>query len=117
MNRVHYRRITPPRSGEAAIFRGQAAHNRPSRDTRSIARANANESEEPGALGQTLILQGLISGIILVCVMVICFIEIPPTTALRGHVRQSLAGATTVGEVAQHARQWGADRLGWEWSD
>jgi hypothetical protein len=71
--------------------------------------------EEPGALGETLILQGIISGVILVAVMVISFINFAPLTPVHSVIRQALAGPSTVRELAADARQFGADVLGWQW--
>lgn len=88
MNRVPYRRI-----------RGQIA----------------NHGEESGALGETLILQGIISGIILVAVMLISIISNPFVTPAQNALQQALSGPTTVGELSSDAQQFGIDTLGWLW--
>ncbi|MCL2499419.1 MAG: hypothetical protein FWE90_03675 [Defluviitaleaceae bacterium] len=73
--------------------------------------------EESGALGETLILQGIISGIVLVAVMLVSIITFAPVTPIQNALREALSGPITVGEMADDARQFGIETLGFQWLD
>jgi hypothetical protein len=92
MNRVPYRRFRQS---------GQSYHEQ--------------HDEETGVIGETLILQGIISGILLVAVMLINIITFAPVVPVQNALHQALSGPATVRELATDARQFGADVLGWQW--
>jgi hypothetical protein len=72
-------------------------------------------NDETGSLGETLILQGIISGILLVAVMLVSIITFAPVTPIQQAVYQALSGPTTPGELATDARLFGVDTLGLQW--
>jgi len=69
--------------------------------------------EESITLGETLILQCIICGIVLVVVLVASMTDIAPAVALRGGISQALSGAHTLDELVTDVRQFGTDWLGW----
>jgi len=71
--------------------------------------------EESGALGETLILQGIVSGLILVAVMIISILSFTRLDPIQTAVREALSGPVTVGEIADDARRFGVDSLGLQW--
>jgi len=87
MERVHYRRYKPTY---------EKHHN----------------EEEPGTLGETLILQGIISGVLLVIVMVVSMLTITPAVPVQDALQQALAGPVTPAELASEAGRFGVDTLG-----
>ena len=90
MNRVPYRRVTPPRL------------QRTSRNTTA-----ANEDSATISATETLVVQLIISGALMLAVLVVCLIDTAPTLRLRYNLRQVLHGATTVDEVISGMRQLG----------
>ena len=105
MTRVPYRRYREPGQREtsrAAGYRESQYH-------------ADHEDENDGALGQTLILQGIISGIILVAVMLVSIITLPILEPAQHTLAQTLSGPTTPAELIDDARQFGVDTLGWQW--
>ena len=64
--------------------------------------------------GETLIMQAVVSGILLIFVLAVSILDIAPAISLRGVLRQTLTGATTVGEFAQEVRDAGNHWLGWD---
>jgi len=61
-------------------------------------------------LGETMVVQLVLSGILIMAVFLICLVDIGPLTSLRGGLRQVLAGATTVeaftAEVRHFSQEW-----------
>jgi hypothetical protein len=55
---------------------------------------------EKSALGETLLLQGIISGIILIAVLLISIITFVPLAPLQNALYEALAGPITVAELA-----------------
>lgn len=87
MNRVPYRRVTPPRSG-------------------GTSRIDFDKPQEhKTSIYETVIVQAIISGLLLAVVLVICLVDIGPLVSLRGRLGQALDGATTVEEFAADIRQ------------
>ena len=82
---------------------------------RRISPRHDTPHHEPGAPGETLILQSVLSGVILVVVMVITLVSVPQTAALRDGFGLALSGPTTLGEVVYATRQQAATLTGWEW--
>ena len=71
--------------------------------------------ENAGALGETLILQGIISGLILVAVMLVSILTLSFMEPVQATLEQTLTGPTTPAELLHEARQFGIETLGWEW--
>jgi hypothetical protein len=71
--------------------------------------------EEAGVLGETLILQGIISGAVLVVIMLISMITFAPLTPAQQALRQALSGSETVHELVEDTKQFGIETLGWSW--
>ncbi|MCL2187263.1 MAG: hypothetical protein FWC16_04105 [Defluviitaleaceae bacterium] len=94
MERVHYRRVRPP-----------AQH---------INTYYEPEEEPVGALGETLILQGIISGVILVIVMLVSIITFAPLSPAQEAIAGALYGAQTPRELFDTARQF-ATSIGVPW--
>ena len=92
MERVHYRRVRP--QVESAPFL---------------------QEEEPGALGETLILQGIISGVMLVVVMLISVINFAFLSPAQEAIAETLQGATNLRELYEATRYFGAETLGLSW--
>ena len=91
MDRVPYRRITPPRDG--------------------VPHKHSRRQSETITVGETILGQSIISGLLLVVVLLICLIDIAPMVSLRQGLRQVLAGATTLEELTAEAQQF---RLDWQ---
>ena len=82
----------------------------------STHRTPAQDSDEnAGTLGETLILQGIISGIIVVAVMLVSIIPFPFMEPVQNILEQTLSGPATPGALLDEARQFGIDALGWQW--
>ena len=94
MDRVPYRRITPPRH-EGAASRNEY-------DNNAISHS------------ETLIMQCIICGIIMVFVLLASMTDIAPAAALRRGINQVLTGAETLDELITDVRRFGSDWLGWE---
>ena len=94
MNRVPYRRVTPPRDGNAIEFNKR--QDRPAK----------------ASFGETIIVQAIISGLLLAVVLVICLVDIAPLVSLRGRFGQVLDGATTIEEFSADIRQFRDNWLG-----
>ncbi|MCL2203940.1 MAG: hypothetical protein FWB88_08375 [Defluviitaleaceae bacterium] len=75
----------------------------------------AEHEGEPGALGETLILQGIVSGVVLVAVMLISIVSFAPAVPVQDAVRQALSGPATAGELVSSAREFGAEVLHLPW--
>jgi len=71
--------------------------------------------ENAGALGETLILQGIISGLLLVVVMLISMVTLGFMQPVQEVLAQTLSGAETPTELWQYVRAFGADTLGLQW--
>ena len=99
MDRVPYRRVTPSRNGSPGEY---TSHH------------EAVEREEAISRGETLIMQCIFSGILLVVVLVASMTSIGPAVALRGGIRQVLTGAETFEELIADVRSFGAEWFGWE---
>jgi len=72
------------------------------------------DQSETVTSGETIIMQCIISGIILVAVLLIGLLDTAPTATLRGGIREALTGATTVNELTTDIRIFGEEWLGWE---
>lgn len=106
MDRVHYRRVMPSRlKGD---YGGSARKN----VTRQNRTSYISENEEPTTV-ETVILQCIVSGILVICVLIISLLNIGPTIALRDGLRQVLAGAGTAQELVADVRNFGEEFLGW----
>jgi len=95
MDRVHYRRVKPS-SGNG--------------NTRNY-HTQQSESVTPG---DTLIMQCIISGILLVVVLLIGLVDATPTVTLRDGLREVMTGANTIDELTTDIRHFGETWLGWE---
>ena len=93
MNRVPYRRVTPPRGGVSSQI-------------------EFTRSPEKKTIGETIIVQAIISGMLLAVVLVVCLVDIGPLVSLRGRLGQVLDGANTVEEFAADI-----NRLRENWSE
>jgi len=71
--------------------------------------------ENEGLLGQTLILQGIISGIILLVVTLVSIISVSVLEPAQATLAETLSGPTTPAALINEARQFGVDTLGWQW--
>lgn len=87
MERVHYRRVSPPRTGSPA-----------GRDTFDRSRYGPAESEASG-YREKLILQGIVSGLILVFILLACLIENRLTGYVKSNLRLALDGWTTAENI------------------
>jgi len=94
MDRVPYRRVTPPRNGAVA-------------NVRTIAHGSNRETSDVITTGETIVVQFIISGVLMLAVLLICLVDVAPMVTLRGGLRQVLAGATTVDEIITDMRQLG----------
>ncbi|MCL2365202.1 MAG: hypothetical protein FWC71_11120 [Defluviitaleaceae bacterium] len=68
-----------------------------------------------GLLGETLILQGIISGIILVVVTLVSIVSLSVLEPVQVALAETLSGPTTPAALINEARQFGTDTLGWQW--
>ena len=94
MNRVPYRRVTPPRDGVSTQIEFK------------------HRQENKTTIGETIIVQAIISGLLLAVVLVICLVDIAPLVSLRGRLGQALNGATTVEEFAADINHFRENWLG-----
>ena len=97
MNRVPYRRVT----GSVRAGSGSTYRSRQSQPT-TITQA------------ETIILQCIISGIILVAVLLIGLVDAAPTATFREAIRTTMTGANTISELTADIRNFGEEFLGWE---
>jgi len=81
MDRVPYRRVTPPRGT-----------------------AKTRSNKEVITRGETLIMQFVVGGILFLTVLMICLIDIAPMVTLRSGIDRILSGATTIEEFASNIR-------------
>jgi len=88
MNRVPYRRVTPPRN--TGSIRANKPQNQP--------------ENEPSGKTETLVMQFMVSGLLAAVVLLICLVNIAPLNAARDGLRQVLQGATTVEEFTAEVR-------------
>jgi hypothetical protein len=70
------------------------------------------ENQDPNT-AETLILQCIISGVLIVAVLLISMLNIAPTAAMRESLRQMLTGAETPRELIADVRYFGEEFLGW----
>jgi len=98
MDRVPYRRISPPR------------HERESYSNSYEQEAN----EAASSHGETIIMQCIISAVILVVVLFAGMMDIPPAQALRGGIQQVLTGAENLDELITDVTELGREWLGFE---
>ncbi|MCL2197892.1 MAG: M23 family metallopeptidase [Defluviitaleaceae bacterium] len=96
MDRVHYRRVKPSRLNKGA------------ERTRYDHQAN----EEPTA-AETLILQSIVCGVLIVCVLLISLTNLAPAAAIRENLQQLLTGAETPQQLLNDARYFGEEFFGW----
>jgi len=97
MDRVPYRRVSPPRTGASKSPKNEHTH-----------------QEDAIPHGETLIIQCIICAVIFVFVLIITMTNIGPTTFLREGLEQVLTGAETLDELVTDVRQLGSEWLGWE---
>ena len=96
MDRVPYRRVTAPRNASSHTNR----HNhKPEKEQTNI------------TIGETLIVQSIVSGLLLAIVLVICLIDIGPLVSAREGLHRVLDGATTVEEFTEDLRQFSQNWL------
>jgi len=97
LDRVPYRRVTPPRNDRQGNM--QYGYGR----------------EEQGEItpGETVIMQCIISGILMVVVLIICLVEIAPAITMREGLSEALSGSTTVNELMTDIRAFGEEWLDW----
>ena len=101
MDRVPYRRKTPPRHKSAPMGEYSGYNENDERD-------------ETISYGENLILQCIISAVILVVVLVAGMTDIAPSAAIRDGISQVLSGPETFHELVVDVRSFGAEWLGWE---
>ena len=94
MERTPYRRITPSRHSGGT-------HEREHDTGRGETVSN----------GETLIMQCIICGIIMVFVLIASMTDIAPAATLRSGITQVLSGAETLDELITDIRQFGSDWL------
>jgi hypothetical protein len=75
----------------------------------------ADHEQAESTIGETLILQGIISGVILVLVMLVSILTLEIIEPAQTALTQTLQGATTPRELLTEARQFGVDTLDWQW--
>ena len=103
MDRVPYRRVTPPRNGAASQHFGKPRlEHKPDHDDEKI------------SFGENMIVQFIISGILMAAVLLICLVDIGPMMSLRSGLRQVFAGATTVEAFSAEVRHFGREWLNLE---
>ena len=91
MDRVHYRRVSPSRiNGEPTA---------------------AAESEDLSAV-ETVILQSIVCGVLLIVVLIIGMLNFAPMTALRDELRHVLTGAETPHELITEMQNFSETYLG-----
>lgn len=95
MNRAPYRIVTPPRNNAPNIRPRQAT----SAETIVISK------------GETLIVQAIISGVLLLAVLLVSMIDIAPLSTVRNGLGNAFAGATTWEELVTDVREFGAHWL------
>ena len=98
MDRVPYRRVTPPRNSTATRTTGTSYNSQ---------KIKPAETENPN----TLLPKIIISGLLLLAVLVICtadFLE-----PLRGGLQDILSGAVTVQDLSERVLSFGRDQLGY----
>ena len=66
--------------------------------------------------GDTVILQCIVSGILLVAVLLVSLADIAPANVLREGVRYALVGANTIEELTTDLRHFSEEWLGWDFS-
>jgi len=65
-------------------------------------------------MGETIIVQGIVSGLLLAIVLVICLIDIGPLVSIKGGLYRALEGATTVEEFSATMQRFGQNWLNTE---
>ena len=98
MNRTPYRRITPRGHRGGGEYPHEHDTNR----------------DDTVSSGETLIMQCIISGIIMVFVLIASMTDIAPAATLRRGITQVLSGAETLDELIADVRQFGTDWLDFE---
>lgn len=93
VERAHYRRISPQRTAYGSA-------EAPSAYSRAGVRAEyGGAAAETGGFREGLILQGIVSGLILVVALLTCLIKNETTVRLRTGLRQAFEGRTTAEEL------------------
>ena len=111
MDRVHYRRVSPPRNQKT----GQNTRSYERSYDRNYERSSYNNHDTGHiTVGETIIMQCVISGVLMVVVLLAAMLDIAPAITLRSGLRQVLVGATTVNELVTEVRYFGEEWLGWE---
>jgi len=104
MNRVPYRRVTPPREGVGYVRTAENIH-------KPIVSRQPDTPDSISA-AQNFVLQLIISGVLMLAVLIICLTDITPLVELRSGLRNVLAGATTPRELVADVRDLGNEWLG-----
>jgi hypothetical protein len=68
---------------------------------------------ETAARGETIILQSIISGVLLIFILMISMLNAAPTAVLRDGLREILSGANTPQELMTDVRSFGGEFFGW----
>jgi len=92
VNRVPYRRVTPPRNG-------------------SLAEHDCSHKNEKITTRETILVQAIISGLLLTVVLLICLVDIAPMVTLQDGLRQVLSGPTTMQELSSEIEQFRTGQL------
>ena len=106
MNRVPYRRVTPPRNqaGRAAIEKSTSyeSHTR-------YSQSNSNEQTEIPSQFPKIV----ISGLLLLAVVVVCTADF--LIPLRSGLQDILSGASTIQELLEVVQNFGRSQLGFDY--
>jgi len=94
MNRAPYRRVTPPRHSAGEYHREDEYNN-----------------ETAISHAETLIMQCIICGVIMVFVLIASMTNIGPAAGARDGIRQVLSGPVTLDELITEVRQFGMNWL------
>jgi len=102
MDRVPYRRVTPPRNNDAKT-----------NDSIYVSRRQTQPHCENDQISrvENMTIQLIISGVLMLVVLVISLVDIGPLASLRTGLRQVLSGATTFNEFTTEVRHFGQERL------
>jgi len=95
MNRTPYRRVTPPRSRHSGYEHEQYD----------------SETGDTVSHAETLIMQCIICGIIMVFVLIASLTDIAPARGLQDGMRRVLSGPQTLDELIADVRQFGENWL------
>jgi len=105
MDRVPYRRITPPRNNDFNTFN--------TNENMYVRRhqTQPHRESEPISRMESITIQLIISGVLMLVVLVISLADIGPFASLRNGLRQALSGATTFNEFTTEVRHFSQEWL------